>query len=347
MEGGKSGYRQSLAALALSLALLAPCMAIAERNMDAALAKASQAGDLPEMQRQLDLGAEPNQAYALVAAVPEGAAYSPMFVAASQGNREILGYLKSHGADVNAQWSRERALSQTALGAAILAGDLQGTQLLIEYGANVNLVPGRGDLPLIQTVHAPKNNVELAQLLLRHGADPDIKNADGVSPRRQSRGYVPLSTLIAAAKPVSATQLEPEDVLEVAMALHYKALCDAALPDYRTQVAADYSRWRTSQAKALSQLEASPEFQRQQSDAKAAFERARAQAGGDELREQMQALHRICEVALVDQFRTGTPVSEAAGATPPPPGLIKPAAAEVKTSVTVHRTAAPPQSAPA
>lgn len=370
MEGGKSAYRQSLAALALSLALLAPCMALAERNVDAALAKASQAGDLEEMQHQLQLGAEPNQAYALVAAVrgnqlaavkyllahgadpnawtrinlrvPEGAAYSPMFVAASQGNREILGYLKSHGADVNAQWSRERALSQTALGAAILAGDLQGTQLLIEYGANVNLVPGRGDLPLIQTVHAPKNNVELAQLLLRHGADPDIKNADGVSPRRQSRGYVPLSSLIAEAKPVSATQLEPEDALEVAMALHYKALCDAALPNYEAQVATDYARWRTSQAGALSQLEASPEFQRQQTGAKAAFEQARAQLSGDELREQMQTLHRICEVALVDQFRTGTAVSEAAGATPPPPDLIKPAATEVKTSVTVHRAAAPP-----
>ena len=122
MEGAKSGYRQSLGALVIAWALLAPCMVVAERNVDTALRKASQAGDLQEMQHQLELGAEPNQAYALVAAVqgiqlaavkyllahgsdpnawtrinlrvPEGAAYSPMFMAASQGNREILGYLR-------------------------------------------------------------------------------------------------------------------------------------------------------------------------------------------------------------------------------------------------------------
>lgn len=365
-----SNYRRGLGALAMSLALLAPCMAVAERNVDTALRKAAQAGDLKEMQHQLELGAEPNQAYALVAAVqgnqfaavkyllahgadpnawtrinlrvPEGAAYSPMFVAASQGNREILGYLKSHGADVNAEWTRERSTSQTALGASILAGDLHGTQLLIEYGANVNLVPKRGDLPLIQTVFAPKNNVELAQLLLRHGADPDIKNAEGVSPRRQSRGYVTLRAPIDQAKPISATQLEPEDVLEVAMAVHYKALCDAALPGYRAQVADDYSRWRNSQAKALSQLEASAEFQQQQAGAKAAFDQVRAQLSGDELQRQMETLHRICEVALVDQFRTGTPVSEAGTGAAPPADAIKPAAAAVKASVTVHKTAAPP-----
>jgi hypothetical protein len=374
MESGTSRYRQSLGVLALSLTLLAPFTAIAERNVDTALRKASQAGDVQEMQHQLELGAEPNQAYALVAAVrgnqlaavkyllahgadpnawtrinllvPEGAAYSPMFVAASQGNREILGYLKSHGADVNAEWTRDGALSQTALGASILAGDLPAAQLLIERGANVNLVPKRGDLPLIQTVFAPKNNVELAQLLLHHGADPDIKNAEGVSPRRQSRGYVALRTLIDQAKPASAAQLQPEDVLEVAMALHYKALCDVALPGYTAQVAADYSRWRISQAKALSQIEASPDFQTQQAGAKAVFDQARAELSGDELQQQMQTLHRICEVALVAQFRTGIPVMEAGSGAAPGAGAIaadaiKPAAATVNTSVTVHHKAAP------
>jgi len=369
MEGAISGYRQFLGALAIALALLAPCMAVAGRTVDIALSKAAQAGDLMEMQHQLELGAEPNQAYALVAAVqgnqlaavkyllahgadpnawtrinlrvPEGAAYSPMFVAATQGNREILGYLKSHGADANAEWTRERSLSQTALGASILAGDLQATQLLIESGANVNLVPKRGDLPLIQTVFAPKNNVELAQLLLRHGADPDIKNAEGVTPRHQSRGYVALRASIDQAKPVSTTQLEPEDVLEVAMAMHYKVLCDVALPGYPAQVADDYSRWRVSQAEALSQLEASPDFQTQQAGAKAAFDEARAQLSGDELQQQMQTLHRICEVALVDQFRNGTPVVEAGSGGTHAADAIKPAAT-VNTSVTVHHKAAPP-----
>jgi len=52
----------------------------------------------------------------------------------------------------------------------------------------------------------------------------------------------------------------------------------AALPAYHAQVAGAYSRRRISQGKALSQLEASPEFQNQQAEAKNALEQARAQA---------------------------------------------------------------------
>jgi ankyrin repeat protein len=370
MQNGTLHHRRIFSALTLTCALLAPCVTLAERNVDTALRKASQAGDLAEMQHQLELGAEPNQAYALVAAVrgnglaavkyllahgadpnawtrinllvPLGAAYSPIYVAAAQGNREILGYLKNHGADVNAEWTLDRYLSQTALSACIQAGDLQATQLLIAFGADVNHVPLRGDLPLMQSVSAPKNNVELAQLLLRQGADPDVKNADGVSVRQKSRANRELSTLIAQAKPATVAQLAPEEMPDVAMALHYKALCDAAMPGYEAQVADDYSRWRVSQAKVLSQLEALPEFQQQQSDAVRAFEHIRAQAGDAELRQQAQILHRICEESLVQQFRTGTPVSETAISNPaPPPDLIQPAAAKA-TSVTVHRTQAPP-----
>jgi ankyrin repeat protein len=374
MEGGML-RRQTLGALAILFALLAPCFALAERNVDSALRKASQAGDLAEMQHQLELGAEPNQAYALFAAVqgnqlpavkyllahgadpnawilinlrvPLGAAYSPMFVAASQGNREILHYLKSHGADVNAEWTLDRYLSQTALGASILAGDVQGTLLLIECGADVNHVPRRGDMPLIQTVSAPKSRVELAQLLLHHGADPDIKNASGVSVRQQSRENVELRTLIEQAKRATAVPLETEDVLNVAMALHYKSLCDAALPGYQAQVAVDYSRWRVSQASALSKLETMPEFRQQQAGAKVAFEQAKAEAalaGDEELRRQMEILHRICEVSLVNQFRFGTPVSEASvsGAGAPPIDIPSATAAAKPGNVTLHKTPAPP-----
>lgn len=370
MEDRVSHSRGILGALAVSFALLAPCAAVAERNVDSALRKASQAGDLTEMQHQLELGAEPNQAYALVAAVqgnqlpavkyliahgadpnawtrinlrvPMGAAYSPMYVAASQGNREILGYLRSHGADVNAEWFLDRYLSQTALGASILAGDLRGTQLLIEYGADVNHVPRQGDLPLMQTASAPGNNLELAQLLLRHGADPDLKNAGGVSVRQQSRPIVRLKTLIDRAKPPSAAQLGPEDLLNVEMALHYKALCDLGLPGYQTHVADDYAHWRTSQAIALSQVESSPEFKKHQTDAETGFEKFKAEASDDERREQMETLHRLCEVALVEQFRTGTPVSEAAvSGGPTPAEVVRPAAVVSPANVPVHRTAAP------
>ena len=193
----------------------------------------------------------------------------------------------------------------------------------------MNHVPRRGDMPLTQTALAPKSNVELAQLLLHHGADPDIKNTEGVSARQPAD--VKLRTLIDQAKPATAAQLESEDILNVAMALHYEALCDAALPGYEAQVAVDYSRSRIAQATALSQLESSPDFKNQQ-------------AAEDELRQQMGTLHRICEASLIEQFRFGTPVSEAAlSRTAAPPIVIQPAAATVKPgSVTVHSAVAPP-----
>jgi hypothetical protein len=201
----------------------------------------------------------------------------------------------------------------------------------------------RGDLPLMQTVAAPKNNLELAQLLLLRGADPDIKNAEGVSVRQKSRANATLSTLIEQVRHASAGQLAKDDIQNVAMALHYKALCDAALPGYQSQVAADYSSWRVSQADAVLELEASPEFQKLQAYTKAAFDENRAQASDEERRQQTEALHRICEVALVDHFRTGAPISEGTVVNSPPPAeLVQPARATVTTSgVVVHRTPSP------
>ena len=87
------------------------------RTEDLALRRAAQAGDVPEIQHQLQLGADPDEANALLAAVdanqltavkyllahgahpnawatsPTGASSIPVFVAARQGNREMLGYL--------------------------------------------------------------------------------------------------------------------------------------------------------------------------------------------------------------------------------------------------------------
>ena len=192
---------------------------------------------------------------------------------------------------------------------------------------------------------------KLAQLLLPPRSRSRPQERGGVTPRRQSRGYITLRTSIDQAKPVSATQLEPEDALDVAMALHYKALsrCRAArIP--RLEWQPDYSRWRTSRSrKALAQLEAVAGISaaagrcqgRLFEQARAATQRRRAPAAD------AGALHRICEVALVDQFRTGTPVPEAGTGAAPPVGIIQPSPVAVTTSVTVHKKSAPPADPPA
>jgi uncharacterized protein len=360
----------SIGTAAALAALIFAGRAQAMRTEDLALRRAAQAGDVPEIQHQLQLGADPDQANALLAAVdanqlnavkyllahgahpnawatsPTGASSIPVFVAARQGNREMLGYLKVHGADLNAEWSLDGHYSSTPLGLAILCGNLIGAQLLIEYGADVNFQPKHGDPPLRQSLSASQNGMELTELLLRHGADPDVKNAAGVSVRDESRRGSMLWSLINQVKPLPGDgKLEPEDPVLVGQTLHFKAICDVGLPTYRQYMAADYSRWRASQAKAIAQLENSPDFQKQQTEAKQNFLENRANLSGEEAIEQTAALRQMCDQALASVFRTGVPmygsvVIKAASAV----ATYAPAAATAKPTVIIRRMAPPPVS---
>jgi hypothetical protein len=363
-------FGSSIGTTAALAALIFAGTAQAIRTEDLALRRAAQAGDVPEIQRQLQLGADPDEANALLAAVdanqlaavkyllahgahpnawatsPTGASSIPVWVAARQGNREMLGYLKAHGADLNAEWSLDGHYSSTPLGLAVMCGDLIGAQLLIEYGADVNYRSKHGDSPLRQSLSASENAMELSELLLRHGADPDVKNAAGVSVRDESRQRPMLWSLINQVKPLPADgKLEPEDPVLVAQTLHFKAICDVGLPTFSQDMAADYSRWRASQAQAIAQLENSPDFQKQQMEAKQNFLESRARSSGEGAIEQTAALRQICDQALASVFRTGVPMYG--------PTVIKPAAAvaayappavTMKPTVIIRRMAPAPVS---
>jgi len=191
--------------------LTATVPAHAERNVDRDLRNAARAGDLREMARQFQLGADPNVGYALYAAadgeqlasvqfllahgadpnawtklairLPLGPAASPLYAAAHHGNREILAYLKTHGADVNAESTDRSSITcATVLNEALCKGDLGAAQLLIDAGADVNHRSITGDPPLLLALHAPTNKSALVQLLLRHGTArtrmPGIPKAD-------------------------------------------------------------------------------------------------------------------------------------------------------------------------
>jgi hypothetical protein len=113
----------------------------------------------------------------------------------------------------------------------------------------------------------------------------------------------------------------PRSPVLVAQTLHFKAICDAGLPTFSQYMAVDYSRWRASQAKVIAQLENSPDFQKQQMEAKQNFLESRANSSGEEAIEQTAALRQICDQALANVFRTGVPMYG--------PTVIKPASAAV------------------
>ncbi len=76
---------------------------------------------------------------------------------------ELIKLLLEKGADVNA-----RDISGSI---ALFArnADLEIVQLMLNYGLNVNNIDKRGETPLNQAINY--NNIELAELLLQHGAD--------------------------------------------------------------------------------------------------------------------------------------------------------------------------------
>ena len=81
------------------------------------------------------------------------------------------------------------------LNRAAALGDVVGAQLLLEGGADVNgkgyktalscIMIGEFSSPLMVAVM--RGDFEMARLLLRHGADPNLKEAEFVSPTDMAR----------------------------------------------------------------------------------------------------------------------------------------------------------------
>jgi cytohesin len=148
------------------------------------LKKACSAGDLGEVRRLLDAGADPNSAD------EQGSGTLLTF------HPEILEYLLSHGADPGIQTNEN--------GASVLAGlahvnQLECVRVLLGAGADANR--GReasGETPLHHALVARSSDRSpLVKLLLEHGADPNARTKPGISSFNyggdlRTRGETPL-----------------------------------------------------------------------------------------------------------------------------------------------------------
>eukprot|EP00026_Physarum_polycephalum_P003841 Phypoly_transcript_03857.p1 GENE.Phypoly_transcript_03857~~Phypoly_transcript_03857.p1 ORF type:complete len:722 (+),score=129.74 Phypoly_transcript_03857:58-2223(+) len=86
---------------------------------------------------------------------------SPMDIACAKGFAEIVAILLQHGSQIK------------PLKKAISGGNPKVVELLLESGANVYGVDILGYTPIL--VAALKGDVEIAKILLAHGADPNVK----------------------------------------------------------------------------------------------------------------------------------------------------------------------------
>ena len=109
----------------------------------------------------------------LNAFAPDG--HVPLGLAAFFGKRDVVKLLLDRGADVNV--ASQNAQKVTPLHGAVNRGDAIITKQLLDRGAHVNPRQERGFTPLFSV--AAVGNIELMDLLVKHGADVNARTDDG------------------------------------------------------------------------------------------------------------------------------------------------------------------------
>ena len=168
-----------------------------------ALSNAVIKGEIAEIQKILDSGADLNTKDALDR--------TPLHIAAFYGRIKIVELLVAKGADVNAK----DHTGMTPLHAAVISGGRQTVQLLLEKQADMNAKNGAGQTPL--HLAAATGQPKLTKYLIERGADPQKKDFDGKTPLYYAKkNYHPQTTTVIEqilAKKASlppATQQSPQ-----------------------------------------------------------------------------------------------------------------------------------------
>ena len=105
---------------------------------------------------------------------------APIVYAAASGELDIVRQLLAQDLDVNARYANELTLLMWASGPDQNVPEAQALEVvsyLIDAGAHIDDRDARGRTALM--IAAEGNHAEIAQLLLRHGADPSVRDKAG------------------------------------------------------------------------------------------------------------------------------------------------------------------------
>ncbi len=125
---------------------------------------------------------------------PDG--FPVLALAAFLGHLEVVEYLFSKGADVNAVASN--GTGYNAMTASVTNGHTKIVSWLLEHGANANYRYGPGFTPLLSA--AANGHLEIVKLLLDHGADLHAKSDDGKTALSlaEERGHTAVAQFLRA-----------------------------------------------------------------------------------------------------------------------------------------------------
>jgi ankyrin repeat protein len=128
------------------------------------------------------LGTDPGLANAVA---PDG--FAPLGLASFFGHDAVARLLLEHGARADMASSNE--MHVMPLHSATAARSVPVARLLLEHGAPVNARQGRGSLGFTPLMEAAFNGqVEMAETLLNHGADPGLQDDGGRTAADHARG---------------------------------------------------------------------------------------------------------------------------------------------------------------
>ena len=156
-----------------------------------ALGLAARRGDAAMAAALLDAGARVD--------TPDPIGFTPLMEAARDGKAEAASLLLARQADVRHRAARN-GLELSALHLAAAAGQGDLVRLLVERGADIDARDSEQATPLLW---AANQQPEMAVLLVRLGANPDLASQDGDSARSiaEKRKMAPLLEAIASARP--------------------------------------------------------------------------------------------------------------------------------------------------
>ena len=144
---------------------------IAFYNEERFLASAIDRGDILAVKRLVEDGADPDTPIAYGEST-----VTPLMKAAGRGRRDIVKYLLSKGAKVNAR----NADGESALMEAVKRGFDDIVDVLVAAGADVKARDGRGNTAF--SLAAFGAHLEIADVLIQHGADLDAADPSGITP---------------------------------------------------------------------------------------------------------------------------------------------------------------------
>ena len=129
-----------------------------ENKIPLKIREAINLGNLNGLRLLLDQGADIEVKYT------DG--WTPLHLAVREGNVEMVRLLLDWGADFNAKNDNDR----TPLHLSALWGFVDVVSLLLNRGADIEVKDIKGQTPLDITSRSNKNKLEIASLLIRHGA---------------------------------------------------------------------------------------------------------------------------------------------------------------------------------